>query len=221
MRSVLIVADIPEALVALRLRLQADGYVVAACTTTARDRLFLKTRPDLIVVNPRLLDEAAVALVRAIKREHYRCAIIVAASGSRDAERLAAFEAGADDFVNMPCSVNEILARIQLRFPQVNERFVQIGECMVDLDDASVRRANQLFALTRQEMRVLRVLLRYRNSDVSRMRLFSEAWATSFDGNSRRLDYLIKELRRKLETTPHAPQHIVTVRRVGYKLMLT
>jgi DNA-binding response OmpR family regulator len=139
--------------------------------------------------------------------------IIVLSDSSDTVTRTQAFQCGADDYITPPFSVNEILERIRIRTAANCDSFVW-GGTFVDLRLQLIVRDDRRISITRQEVRVLRVLLAHAGQTVSRQRLLQEAWGFKTLPQTRRLDYIIKRLREKLG----ADVAITTVRGVGFTL---
>jgi len=209
----------------LRMLFEANGFRVVIAGTAARGEQDARQhRPDAVLVDLGLPDRDGLNVIRAI-RTWSAVPIIVLSARTAEAERLAAFERGADDYVLKPFSAPELLARVRA----VVRRHVRadlpmavlnLGPVSVDLSRRVARREGQgEMRLTPLEHRILETLARNRDRIVTHSALIKEVWGPHRE-DSRALRVYIGSLRRKLEIDPSQPQHIVTELGVGYRLVL-
>jgi len=225
MHQVLIVEDDPALQSVLRTFFEGNGYRVVAAEIAAsgmRDaRLY---NPDVAIVDLGLPDRDGMEVIKCI-RTWSAMPILVLSARTVEAQRLLAFENGADDYVVKPFSTPELLARVRA----VSRRHVRgqspmailrLGGICVDLGARLARRADgQAIRLTPLEYRILAVLARNPESIVPQATLLNEVWGPNRD-DSGSLRVYIGSLRRKLEVDPTRPKHIITELGLGYRLLL-
>jgi two-component system KDP operon response regulator KdpE len=210
---------------ALRVVLEADGFAVVTSDTCAGGELEATLRPpDVMMVRMEVTDRDGIRLIKAI-RTWSLMPILALSAGGAEGRRLAAFEAGADDFIAMPFSSPELLARVRaaLRFHArggwLPTGVLELENFSIDLGRRIVRQGNRGGQqLTRLEYRVLEALVRGRNRVVTQAEIMKEVWGPDFC-RSLELRACVSSLRKKLEINPSHPSHILTEVGVGYRLM--
>lgn len=214
---VLVVEDDPPLRTALDVALRRSGHVVHAVADGADlVGILERFRPDLAVLDVRLADGPdGLALARRI-RSHSDLPLLMLTAADRVEDRLAGFEAGADDYVLKPFSMPELLARVQAllrRSGRLDSAVIAVGDLVVDLATREVSVAGDLIALTPTEFDILTELCRRRGSTVSKPRLLAAVWGFEQD-DPNLVEVHVSSLRRKLEAV--APRVIHTVRGAGY-----
>jgi two-component system KDP operon response regulator KdpE len=225
MHVVLIVEDDPSLQNILRLLFEANGFRAVVAGTAARGEQDAKLhRPDVIIVDLGLPDRDGLGVITAI-RAWSPMPIVVLSARTAEAQRLAAFENGADDYVIKPFSSSELLARVRaiLRRHVRGElpmAVLRLGDVSVDLGRrVAHRRDGQEVRLTPLEHRVLETLARHAGRIVTHAALLKEVWGPNrYD--SRALRVYIGSLRRKLEVQGRRPKHIITELGLGYRLVV-
>jgi two-component system, OmpR family, KDP operon response regulator KdpE len=221
---ILIVDDEPQILRALRINLQARQYRVVTAATGA-DALHAAAahRPDLVVLDLGLPDLDGVEVIR--KLRSWTPIPIVILSGRMDsAGKVAALDAGADDYVTKPGNVDELLARIRavtrrLSHPDTAPT-ARIGRYRVDIADRRVEdteRPGQGVHLTPIEWKLLEVLVHNPGKLVSQRQLLHEVWGPTYIRETDYLRQYMKHLRRKLEDDPTRPRQLITEPGMGYR----
>jgi DNA-binding response OmpR family regulator len=220
---ILVVEDNTDLQFGLRMALEAEGYGVGVASTLAEGMGRARSdRPDLILLDLMLPDGDGMDLLRSIKRVHVDSVVVVLSAKGSEADRVTAFKLGADDYIIKPFSLAELLQRVRLRLRTRARSNAQvlIGNTRVDFDTQTIVHGRRRMALTRQEARLLKVLLRHSGAPVSRSQLLQDAWAYPEGVRTRTLDYFVTCLRRKIEEVPASPRHLITVRGIGYQLVL-
>jgi two-component system KDP operon response regulator KdpE len=222
MTRVLIVDDEPQILRALRINLQARQYDVVTATDGAEAlHAAAAHKPDLVVLDLGLPDVDGVEVIRNLRA--WTPVPIVILSGRLDsAGKVDALDAGADDYVTKPFSVEELLARIRAvtrRLASTDTASpVRIGRHTVMVADRQVRTDDgTLVHLTPIEWQLLEALVRHPGKLVSQRQLLQEVWGPTYRTQTEYLRQYLKHLRRKLEPDPAHPRHLLTEPGMGYR----
>ncbi len=224
MTRVLIVDDEPQILRALRINLTARQYdVVVAADGAQALRQAADAHPDLVVLDLGLPDLDGVAVIRQLRT--WSPVPIVVLSGRVDStDKVAALDAGADDYVTKPFSIEELLARIRAvtrrRAGPDTPATVEIGQWTVDLTGRVVRgRADpeRTVHLTRTEWQLLDLLARNPGKLVGQRQLLQQVWGPTYATQTQYLRQYLAQLRRKLEDDPARPRHLITEQGMGYR----
>src|ERR1700736_1938409 len=209
----------------LRMLFEANGFRVVIADTAARGEQDARlNRPDVVIVDLGLPDRDGLNVITAI-RAGSPVPIIVLTARTAEAQRLAAFENGADDYVMKPFSAPELLARVRAIVRrhvrgELPMGVLELGDVSIDLGRRVARRRDgRDVRLTPLEHRILETLARHGDRIVTHAALIKEVWGPHRD-DSRALRVYIGSLRRKLEVDPSRPQHILTELGVGYRLVI-
>jgi len=219
---ILVVDDEPQIRRVMRTTLIAAGYEIEDAKSGEEGiEKVSQFRPDLVLLDinmPGMGGLAACKLIRADKN----VAIIILTVRDSEADKVAALDAGADDFVTKPFSTPELLARIRAalrRVPalQSNPDQVRVRSLVIDFASRTVANGGEPIHLTPKELDLLRYLTQHCNQVVSHRELLQAVWGADY---GREVDYLrvfIKNLRKKIELNPDAPEYITTEPWVGYR----
>ena len=217
----LVCDDEPQILRALRINLLARQYeVVIAGDGTDALRRVRAERPDLVVLDLGLPDIDGVDVIRKLRA--WSPVPIIVLSGRADSkEKVDALDAGADDYVTKPFSVDELLARIRAGTRRLGDSEVvppvAVGRWTVDLAGHTVTAGDDVQHLTRTEWQLLEVLVRNPGKLVSQRQLLQDVWGPTYLGQTQYLRQYVNNLRRKLETDPARPRHLLTEPGMGYR----
>jgi len=223
MHRVLVVEDEPEIRNIVRVMLEAEHYRVAEAETAARGELAAKNeKPDLILLDLGLPDADGVTVIRSV-RAWSPVPIVVLSARSQESQKIAALDAGADDYVTKPFSAPELLARVRAalrRNARSAERTstLRVGDLQLDLDRRTARGAAGDIHLTPIEYRVLECLARSGGLIVTQQQIIREVWGPGREDDTRNLRVAIKGLRQKIEPDPRRPTYVITESGVGYRL---
>ncbi|HEY1611023.1 MAG TPA: two-component system response regulator KdpE [Paraburkholderia sp.] len=182
------------------------------------------TRPDLVVVDLGLPDMDGLDVIRQL-RGWSSVPVIVLSARSGEHEKVAALDAGADDYLTKPFGVAELMARIRAQLRRQNRAAgaesstIRFGDVVVDLDARSVQRAGEPVHLTPIEYRLLAALARHAGRVITQRQLLQDVWGPSRLDSAHYLRIYMGHLRQKLERDPAQPEHIVTETAVGYRLV--
>jgi two-component system KDP operon response regulator KdpE len=221
---ILVIDDDPAIRKVLTILFETNGFRVVAADTCELALSQAQThRPDICIVDLGLPDRDGLNFIREI-RDWSAVPIIVLTARVHETHRLAAFEAGADDYVIKPFSGPELLARVRavmrriMRSDQPNA-VLTLGEAIVDLGNRITHGQNgEEVKLTPIEHRILECLVRHADGVVTHAQLLKEVWGPHY-ADLRSLRVYVSSLRRKLEVNPAQPRHIVTESGIGYRLV--
>jgi DNA-binding response OmpR family regulator len=223
--DVLVIEDNAHYAEALRNNLEIAGFVVHVMHDGVLGAAYARERsPQLILLDIALPGHDGHDVLRSIRDEGLWMPILLLSSRTQEADKIRAFNLGADDYVTKPVSILELVARIRavLRrtYPQRAEGSASIcfGDIEVHTPTRSVRLAGQLVELRPKEYDLLLALLRQRGRIVSRAELLREVWGYEAGTVSRTVDTHIATLRQKIEMDPLNPRYVITVRTAGYLL---
>jgi two-component system, OmpR family, KDP operon response regulator KdpE len=225
MHQVLVVEDEPGIREVLRVLLDGEGYRIVEAETAGRAGIEARShKPDLMLVDLGLPDGDGLEVIRQV-RAWSPVPIIVLSARTLEAQRVAALDAGADDYVTKPFSAAELLARVRavlrrnVRAADQMSTF-RLGRAEIDLEHRHARTADGELHLTPLEFRVLESLVRHAGMIVRPEQLLREAWGPDRSGDTRTLRVCMKNLRDKLEPDPRRPKFLVTETGLGYRLVL-
>jgi two-component system KDP operon response regulator KdpE len=221
---VLIVDDEPAIRRFLRATLTAHGYTIfEAERGEVVPSVILADRPDLILLDLGLPDLDGVDVTRLI-REWTPVPIIVISVRGQEGDKIAALDAGADDYLTKPFGVGELLARMRVALRRVgsseNDPVFTSGDLVVDMARREVKVIGQVVQLTPTEYEILRVLVRGAGKVLTHRQLLREVWGQGYEQETHMLRVNISNLRRKIELDPARPRYIRTEPGVGYRLRI-
>jgi two-component system KDP operon response regulator KdpE len=225
MHQVLIVEDDPGIREVLRVLLVAANYRVVEAESAARGEIESRThKPDLLIADLGLPDRDGIDLIRSV-RAWSAVPIIVLSARTSETQKIAALDAGADDYVTKPFGAAELLARVRAALRRnatgaLPTSEIRLGAIKIDLARREIHGAPEM-RLTPLEYRVLEHLARQPGTIVKQDRLIREVWGPSQVGDTRSLRVCIRNLRAKLEPDPHRPRYLVTEAGVVYRLRVT
>jgi len=223
MHAVLVIEDDAAIRNVLCVLLQAERYRVVEAETAARAVIEARThRPDLLLVDLGLPDGDGLKVIRDV-RTWSAVPIVVLSARTMEAQKIAALDVGADDYVTKPFSAPELLARVRAALRRTTRStdqppVLQLGEISVDLARRETHSPDGSVHLTPLEYRVLQTLARQAGMIVTSNQLIREVWGPDRLGDTRSLRVCLKNLRQKLEPDPARPQFIVTEAGLGYRL---
>ena len=224
--TVVVIEDEPQIRRFVRTALEAEGWLVHEADTAKKGLTEAGTRkPDLLVLDLGLPDGNGLDVIRDV-RGWSAVPIIVLSARSDEADKIAALDAGADDYLTKPFGVGELLARVRanLRRPRATaledaDPVFRFGEVEVDRTARLVRRAGVEVHLTPIEYRLLSVLMANTGRVLTHRQLLREVWGPSHAEQSHYLRIYMGHLRQKLEADPTQPRHLLTETAVGYRLL--
>jgi len=225
MHRILVIEDDAGIRNVLRIMLQAEQYRVIEAETAARAEIEARShRPDLLLVDLGLPDGDGLQVIKSV-RDWSPVPIIVLSARTMEAQKIAALDAGADDYVTKPFSAPELVARVRAalrRSARSTEQppILQLGDVTIDLARREARAGSGEIHLTPLEYRVLECLARQSGMIVTAKQLIKEVWGPDRLGDTQSLRVCLRNLRHKIEANPSMPQFLVTETGVGYRLRM-
>lgn len=221
--KVLVVDDEQAVRRFLRTSLSAHGYELVE-TTSGEDGILaaINSQPDIIILDLGLPDIDGITVTRRI-REWSQTPIIILTVQDQDSAKIAALDAGADDYLTKPFSVGELMARMRvaLRHQQPSsEPIFKTGSLRVDLAARLVELDDREIQLTPTEYDLLRVLVKYAGKVITHQQLLREIRGVGYQTETHLLRVHMSNLRAKIEAEPTNPQYIITEAGVGYRLRI-
>ncbi|MGA8461227.1 MAG: response regulator [Streptosporangiaceae bacterium] len=221
MTRVLVIDDEAPILRALRINLTARKYEVAVATDGASGLAAMaRERPDVLILDLGLPDMDGTEVIKGV-RGWTSTPIIVLSAWGQESAKVAALDAGADDYVTKPFGMDELLARLRAAVrrasPAPDEPVVATADFTVDLADKRVTRDGGDVRLTPTEWQLLEVLVRNADRLVTQRQLLQEVWGPEYQTEGNYLRVYVAQLRRKLEPDPSRPRHLLTEPGMGYR----
>ncbi|MFI6206239.1 response regulator [Streptomyces sp. NPDC051041] len=224
MTRVLVVEDDPQLVRALVINLQARHYGVDAAPDGATAlRLAATRRPDVVLLDLGLPDMDGVDVIKGL-RGWTRAPILVLSARQSSGEKVSALDAGADDYITKPFSMDELLARLRAAVRRTEDlpltpetTPVETDDFTIDLLAKKVVRGGQDVRLTPTEWHLLEILVTHPGRLVTQKHLLQEVWGISQSSKTNYLRVYMAQLRRKLEKDPSHPRYLITEPGMGYR----
>jgi two-component system, OmpR family, KDP operon response regulator KdpE len=219
---ILVVDDEAQILKALRTSLQGAGYEVEAAATAAEALTKAAAHPpDGVILDLVLPDGSGTDVCRELRRWS-RAPILVLSAVGDEQEKVAALDAGADDYVTKPFGMDELLARLRAALRRADapgDPVVELGDLVVDLDQRSVTLRGDSVSLTPTEFELLRLFVRNEGKLLTHPTILREVWGPRYGAESHYLHVYVSQLRRKIEADPTRPRLLLTEPGAGYRLV--
>jgi len=221
MSRVLVVDDEPQILRALGINLRARGYDVDLAPDGERALdVAARHHPDVVVLDLGLPGIDGVDVIRGL-RGWSQVPIVVLSVRDAEGDKVAALDAGADDYVTKPFGMDELLARLRAALrrtvPAEEEALVETADFTIDLAAKKVRRDGEEVRLTPTEWHLVEVLVRNRGRLVAQTQLLQEVWGPQYHDETNYLRVFMAQVRRKLEPEPAQPRYFITEPGMGYR----
>lgn len=223
-KNILIIEDEPHIVMGLRDALEFEGFgVISAGKGKDGIQLARAENPDAVILDLMLPDVNGYAVCEELRRISPFVPIIMLTARSQETDKIRGLDAGADDYVTKPFSVNELIARMRAIFrrasrPGAAPEVIEIGEAKINLSAHTLRVDDSEHALSFYEVELLRLLHERIGQAVSRDEILQKIWGLEASPTNRTVDNFIVKLRKKIEKHPDKPVHILTVYGFGYKL---
>jgi two-component system, OmpR family, KDP operon response regulator KdpE len=221
-QSTLVIEDEPQIRRFVRSALEREGWKVYEASTMERGLVECGTRlPTLVLLDLGLPDGDGLSLIREL-RTWSKVPLIVISARSSENQKIAALDAGADDYLTKPFGIGELLARVRaaMRRQTVDpaETRVSFGDVQIDLAARLVKKRGQPVHLTPIEYQLLTTLVAHAGTVLTHRQLLLQIWGPNHVESSHYLRIYMGTLRNKLEDDPVRPRHLLTVTAVGYRL---
>ena len=222
MPRVLVVDDEPKIVRLVRDYLEGAGFAVV----TARDgpealMRVRQERPDLVILDLGLPGLDGIDVTRRLRRDS-GVPIIMLTARDEETDKVVGLELGADDYVTKPFSPRELTARVRAVLRRqaggTDAEVIRAGDLVLDVPRLRAEVAGRVVPLTATEFQLLATLARQPGRVFTRSQLLDAIHGVAFESYERAIDAHVKNIRRKLETDPRAPRHLLTVYGVGYRL---
>ncbi|HEY7184538.1 MAG TPA: response regulator [Blastocatellia bacterium] len=223
---ILIVEDEADIRRFVRMAMEKEGMTVFEAQTVGQARIDAATRkPTLAIIDLGLPDSDGKTLIREMRRWS-TVPILVLSARDQEREKVAALDAGADDYLVKPFGVPELLARVRAQLRRLSivsngassSSRVRFGNVTVDLATHEVRWGDAEVHLTPNEFRLLTALIKGYGKVLTHRQLLLEVWGPGYSEHPHYVRVCMAGLRQKLEETPSQPKHLITELQVGYRL---
>ena len=222
-KRILIVDDEPQIHRFLVPSLTASGYdVLSAATGGEAVRLFVSAAPEAVILDLGLPDMDGMDVIGELRRRS-SVPIVILSARDREAEKIAALDLGADDYVNKPFGIGELLARLRTVLrrnpgasPDAPARY-KIGSVVIDTGLHEVKCRDEIVRLTPKEFGLLVLLARHEGRVLTHRQILTEVWGPAHASDTQYLRVFVAQLRQKLEDDPAEPKLILTEQGIGYR----
>ena len=235
MTSILVVEDEKHIAQGLRYNLEAEGHQVTVAETGEEALRILvqdKAAFDLVLLDVMLPGVDGFAVAQTLRQGHNYIPVLMLTARGRPEDVLKGFESGADDYLPKPFNLEILLARIssllrRKKWQQIEadtgqlqseDQFIFDGK-LVDFQRLQLKTGDKVYQLTLMELELLRYLIRNAGRPVSRKEILEQVWNLHEDTDTRAMDNFIVRLRRYIEEDPTRPEHLLTVRGLGYQFV--
>jgi two-component system, OmpR family, KDP operon response regulator KdpE len=219
---ILVVDDEQQILRALRTSLRGAGYDVETAETVEEALAAAAMRPpEAVILDLVLPDGTGIDVCRELRKWTSVPVILLSAIGE-EREKVAALDAGADDYVQKPVGIDELLARLRAvlrRTVPAGEPVIELGDLVVDLEKRSVTLGEEAVHLTPHQFELLRVLAVNEGKLMTHRALLREVWGPGYGSESNLLHVNVSQLRRKIEPDRARPRYLLTEPGAGYRLV--
>src|SRR4051812_16363625 len=223
MPRILLIEDNDNLAFGLQRTLEVEGYETrVAIDGIAGLNAVGQWRPNLVVLDLMLPGMDGYEVLKGIRQGGFEMPVLILSARGEEADKLAGFRLGADDYVTKPFGLAEFLARVTVLLRRVQpadppaERLA-FGSVEINLTARTVTKRGERVSLTPKELELLTMLIRRPGVVLSRQTILREVWGHNADVLTRTVDIHIGEIRRKLEDDPTTPRYLVTVWKAGYR----
>lgn len=229
MRNILVIEDEPSVAIALRDSLESEGYQVQTAKDGSEGLRLASVNagddgPELIILDLMLPKISGLEVCQRLRRAGVETPVIMLTARGAASDAAFGLKLGADDYIPKPFDVGELLARVEAvlrraKRPQPGPEVFSIGDVELDLRRLRATKQGKPLDLSPREFEILQFLIAHAGETVTREQLLHHIWGEHASLYTRTIDAHITRLRHKLEADPANPQHIITIHRVGYRLV--
>jgi two-component system KDP operon response regulator KdpE len=221
-QRVLVVDDEAQILRALRTTLRGAGYEVETAATAEEALASAAAHPPEAVILDLVLPDGSGTDVARELRTWTDVPVIILSAVGEERLKIEALDAGADDYVTKPFSVDELLARLRAvlrRTPAAQEPVIAIGDLRIDVPNRAVTVSGERVKLSPHEFGLLRVLAQNEGKLLTHRTLLREVWGPAYEVEAHYLHVYVSHLRRKIEPDPTRPRYLLTEPGAGYRIV--
>ena len=225
MKTILIIEDDTSILRGLKDNLEYEGYRVVTETNGKKGlQLALEKNADLLLLDLMLPGLNGYEICRKVKKEKPLLPVIMLTARGSEMDKVSGLDTGADDYITKPFSLPELLARIRAALrrtreePETPENY-SFGKTKLDFKKLLAFSGDKEVSLSAKEFAIMEYLIRHEGEAVHRHDLLNNVWGYEAMPTTRTIDNFILDLRKKLEENPSEPEHILSIRGIGYKFM--
>ena len=226
-KRILIVEDDESISLGLRMNLEAEGYEVQVAADGEEGLAQAESgSADLVILDVMLPKVNGFEVVRRLRARESTVPVIMLSARGAEMDKVMGLELGAEDYITKPFSLAELLARVKAVLRRDNlarkhvEAVVRAGDLNIDSGTRQVSRDGAPIELTATEFDVLWCLVEAQGRVLSREEILTQVWGVGHHGTLRTIDNFLLQLRSKLEKDPTDPEHLLTVRGVGYRFKI-
>jgi DNA-binding response OmpR family regulator len=229
MRNILVIEDEPSVAIALRDSLESEGYQVQTAKDGSEGLRLASVNagddgPELIILDLMLPKISGLEVCQRLRRAGVETPVIMLTARGAASDAAFGLKLGADDYIPKPFDVGELLARVEAvlrraKRLQSGPEVISIGDVELDLRRLRATKQGKPLDLSPREFEILQFLIAHAGETVTREQLLHHIWGEHASLYTRTIDAHITRLRHKLEADPANPQHIITIHRVGYRLV--
>ncbi len=219
------VEDEPDMLKGIEDNLTYEGYEVVTAVDGKGALEKVKTSsPDLIVLDIMLPGMDGFEVCKALRASMVTIPIIMLTARSQETDKVLGLELGADDYITKPFSLRELLARVKAALRRAGEmgkelETCQLGDVQLDFRNHTALKAGKEVELLPREFSIMKFLVQNKGRTVRRDEIYDAVWGDDYFPEARPVDNQIAKIRGKIEDDPSSPRYIITVHKVGYKLV--
>ncbi|MBY0357651.1 MAG: response regulator transcription factor [Candidatus Obscuribacterales bacterium] len=225
MKSILIVDDEVDIASSIQYVLKQEGFsILLAHDGLQAMQIIENQHPDLIILDVMMPGIDGYEVCRRVRSTDKKTPILMLTARTSEVDAVVGLELGANDYIAKPVRLRELVARVKAHLREAPDdkpvaRQIKHGNLEIDQDSRTVKVNGAYVDLTYKEFELLATIAKQPNRVFTRDQLFSQVWGSHFLGESRTVDVHVRYLREKLEEDPSHPQHILTVRGVGYRFV--
>lgn len=228
-KNILVIEDEPSVAIALRDSLESEGYQVQTIADGGEGFLVASSpekqtaQPDLIILDLMLPKMNGLEICQRLRAAGVETPILMLTARGAASDAAFGLKLGADDYMPKPFDVGELLARVEAVLRRAsrrqNKESIAIGDVELDLRRLKATKNGKPLDLSPREFEILQILIAHAGETVTREQMLHHIWGEHASLYTRTIDAHITRLRQKLEINPSTPQHIITVHRLGYRLV--